>query len=473
MAAVADLDVVLYGAYGCVGHFAAFHLANQSDLSWAIAGRNETKLHALAAALAPYPSGRPEVIVAPLTGDLTPWVSRTKAIATAAGPFSIHEGENLVASCAKLGVHYADTSDEFYWQRRMIERYDTTAKASGARLSLASGFCALAGDLGAALALDALPVGQPAKVDAWLERYSGGVSAGVIATTHINASYPKAWATDPYVLAPNVPTALRRDTLVEGMRFPAVVRGEGLLVPNLFGPYDARLMRRSFVRRNQTVALRAGATPTLYAEWLALILRHPSAWGSLTTCPADVLMRDGSWRYRVIARTSDGLVDDGHADSHDDDASEPASKAAGAAATVVLSGSGDPGYHFTALALSETALCLAGKLASGVKCRGAFGGGVLTPALAVDVDAMRTRLESIGLLHVEVTKGEVRYDDNADTSVEGDDGRLARDGVDVTRRDHAPGQRQEEVARLLDTLGQAETESRRAQVLDVLLEKRP
>ena len=89
MAAVADLDVVLYGAYGCVGHFAAFHLANQSDLSWAIAGRNETKLHALAAALAPYPSGRPEVIVAPLTGDLTPWVSRTKAIATAAGPFSL------------------------------------------------------------------------------------------------------------------------------------------------------------------------------------------------------------------------------------------------------------------------------------------------------------------------------------------------------------------------------------------------
>ena len=25
-----DLDVILYGAYGCVGHLAAFHLANQS-----------------------------------------------------------------------------------------------------------------------------------------------------------------------------------------------------------------------------------------------------------------------------------------------------------------------------------------------------------------------------------------------------------------------------------------------------------
>ena len=31
---------------------------------------------------------------------------------TAAGPFSIHGGEELLRAAAELGVHYADTSDE-------------------------------------------------------------------------------------------------------------------------------------------------------------------------------------------------------------------------------------------------------------------------------------------------------------------------------------------------------------------------
>ena len=112
-----DLDVVLYGAYGCIGHLAAHHLANQSGLKWAIAGRNATKLQELAAELshAGGASSQPEIIVSPLGGTL-PWVKRTRAVATAAGPFSVHEGESLVEACAANGVHYADTSDEFYWQ---------------------------------------------------------------------------------------------------------------------------------------------------------------------------------------------------------------------------------------------------------------------------------------------------------------------------------------------------------------------
>lgn len=137
--------------------------------------------------------------------------------------------------------------------------------------------------------------------------------------THINASYPKAWETDPYVLAPTAPSTLRRDTLVEGMHYPRLVHREGLIVENLFGPYDARLMRRSFVTRNQSVALRVGATPSVYTKWLALIAAHPGAWSSLTTCPADVLIRDGKWRYKVVAT------------------------AGSQAATVTLSGDGDPG----------------------------------------------------------------------------------------------------------------------------------
>ena len=42
--AAPELDLVLYGATGCVGHFAAQHLANQTGLNWAIADRNATRL---------------------------------------------------------------------------------------------------------------------------------------------------------------------------------------------------------------------------------------------------------------------------------------------------------------------------------------------------------------------------------------------------------------------------------------------
>jgi len=126
----------------------------------------------------------------------------------------------------------------------------------------------LAGDLGSQLALAKLGVAQDAVVDldAWLETYNGGLSAGVINTGKAiaNASYPKEWDSDPYVLAHNADADLRVDTKVTGMSYPAWVSGEGAIVPNLFGPYDARLLRRSFTHLAQKVKLRVGATAGLY-----------------------------------------------------------------------------------------------------------------------------------------------------------------------------------------------------------------
>merc|ERR1719436_415615 len=125
----------------------------------------------------------------------------------------MHGGELVVKACAEAGVHYSDTSDEFYWQRWMIDRHDATAKKSGAKIVLSSGFCVMAGDLGAQLALEGLGAAEASEVtlDAWLETYNGGLSAGVINTGKAiaNASYPKEWDTDPYVLAPNASESLR------------------------------------------------------------------------------------------------------------------------------------------------------------------------------------------------------------------------------------------------------------------------
>ena len=63
---------------------------------------------------------------------------------------------------------------------------------------LSSGFCVLAGDLGAQLALRALSDASSdgsgdLRLDAWLEGYNGGVSAGVIHTAEAmkKAKFPK------------------------------------------------------------------------------------------------------------------------------------------------------------------------------------------------------------------------------------------------------------------------------------------
>jgi len=382
--ALPDLDLILYGADGCVGRFAASHLAQQNGLKWAIAGRTMARLQEVADTLGKEGgnSSNPAIIVAALDGKTDPktWVTRARAVVSAAGPFSEHGGEFLVRACAEAGVHYSDTSDEFYWQRWMIDRHNDAAQASGAKLVLSSGFCVLAGDLGSSLAMETLRAAETSSVsvDAWLETYNGGVSAGVINTGKAikNASYPKEWDSDPYVLAPKADDALRLDDKVEGMKYPQHVHGEGLVVANIFGPYDARLLRRSFTLRGLPVRLRVGASASMYPKWIAFLAAHPGSWGSLSKCPSGSLYSDGSWAYSFKASLSDGTSN-----------------------ALRLSGKGDPGYHFTAWGLAEVGLCLSAKTTGCMKAD--TSGGVHTPISALDARVLKERLQAVDLIKVE------------------------------------------------------------------------
>merc|ERR1712039_768197 len=195
-----------------------------------------------------------------------------------------------------------------------------------------------------------------------------------------NASYPKEWDKDPYVLVPSMDPSLKIDTKVEGMGYPYYVRGEGMIVSNIFGPYDARLLRRSFTHLGQKVQLRVGATAGMYSKWTAFIAAHPGSWSSLTKCPTTTVYNDGSWAYRFKAS--------------DDSRSH----------TVLLSGNGDPGYKFTAFGLAEAGLCLAGKTAGCLKS--AATGGVYTSMSAMDADGLKAWLQSIGLMQVKLANEE-------------------------------------------------------------------
>ena len=57
----------------------------------------------------------------------------TRVVITTTGPFDRY-GSDLVRMCAESGTHYADITGETDWVRKMIDRYDDKARATGARI---------------------------------------------------------------------------------------------------------------------------------------------------------------------------------------------------------------------------------------------------------------------------------------------------------------------------------------------------
>merc|ERR1712238_88730 len=115
-----------------------------------------------------------------------------------------------------------------------------------------------------------------------------------------------------------------------------------------------------------------GAASSLYPKWAAFLALHPGSWSDLAKCPNQKVFEDGSWAYRFRAW------------------------AGCRSNTVLLSGSGDPGYRFTSWGLAEAGLCLSGKTTGCLKADAS--GGVYTSMSTLDVGALRGRLVEIGLL---------------------------------------------------------------------------
>jgi short subunit dehydrogenase-like uncharacterized protein len=71
----------------------------------------------------------------------------TRVIASTVGPYALY-GEPLVKACAVSGTDYCDLSGEVQWIRRMMQRYEATARESGARMVHCCGFDSIPSDLG-------------------------------------------------------------------------------------------------------------------------------------------------------------------------------------------------------------------------------------------------------------------------------------------------------------------------------------
>jgi len=144
-------DVVVFGATSFVGKLLCRYLANHfssAELTWAAAGRSLEKLEQMRRSLEANASGVP-LILADATDapSLAAMCAQAGVVVSTVGPYALY-GEQLVEACAELGTDYCDLTGEVQWIRRMLDRYEPTAKRTGARIVHCCGFDSVPSDLG-------------------------------------------------------------------------------------------------------------------------------------------------------------------------------------------------------------------------------------------------------------------------------------------------------------------------------------
>jgi len=146
-----EFDVVIFGATGFTGKLVAEYFqaeyGSDDSVSWAIAGRNESKLQQVKEELGI--SDSVTSIVADGDDDtaLDALTKRTQVVLTTVGPYQIY-GEKLLSACVENGTGYTDLCGEPAWMHQMINKYEGKAKETGANIVFSCGFDSVPFDLG-------------------------------------------------------------------------------------------------------------------------------------------------------------------------------------------------------------------------------------------------------------------------------------------------------------------------------------
>ena len=402
MTAERDLDVVLYGATGFVGRLTARYLAEHApgEARIGLGGRSETKLTELRSELGPRAAEWPLLVADSADpAGLAAIAARTRAVATTVGPYQRY-GFPLAQACAEAGTHYADLTGEVLFMREAIDRFDATARETGARIVHSCGFDSIPSDLGV-LALHRAAerdgAGELEDTTFVVERVSGGFSGGTLDSLRGQLEAMRREpalrrvAGDPYALSPD--RAAEPD-LGSERDLQTVQRDSelGWLAPFVMAGVNTRVVRRSnalqqhaYGRRFRYREVMSGGSGALapvragaivaglgglvagmsFAPTRKLLDRFLPAPGE---GPSEEAQRKGFYEIAIHARTSSGRR-----------------------YTARVAQEGDPGYAATAVLLGESALCLG---LDGDRLPA--GGGVLTPATAMG-EVLADRLRAAGV----------------------------------------------------------------------------
>lgn len=390
--------LILYGATSFVGQITARYLDQflaDSDISWAIAGRDNDKLRDIQKSLT---LSSPEIVIANSNDaeSLDAMTAQCDVIISTVGPY-MNYGEALVKSCAQQGTDYVDLCGEALFIRDMIDKYQTTAQQTGARIINACGFDSIPSDLGVyftqqqAMQQFASPCQH---IQMRVKAAKGGLSGGTIAsmgTLFAEVGQDKTrrrQLANPYVLNDD---DQRPDTRQDPMNLPEYDdKHQRWQAPFIMAAINTRIVQRS----NQLLNYQYGRDFKYdEAMWLPANLKgRLMSYGitagmagfalAMSFAPSRNLLGD-----YVLPKPGTGPTPEQQENGYFD-LRFFGSTTDGQTLATKVTGDKDPGYGSTAQMLSQAALCLTQDMA-----KDKLAGGFWTPASAMG-EALLERLQA-------------------------------------------------------------------------------
>jgi short subunit dehydrogenase-like uncharacterized protein len=392
-------DIAVFGATSFVGKLLCQSLASQpgaSGLKWALAGRSREKLEAFRGSLGLEAGGLP-LLIADAADDrsLSALCAQARVVISTVGPYALY-GEPLIKACTESGTDYCDLTGEVQWIRRMLDRYEPAAKASGARIVHCCGFDSIPSDLGVYfLQKHALErFGRYCThIKMRVKAMRGGVSGGTIASmlnvvkeASVDPALRRALQ-NPYLLCPqDRRPATRQDNLMR----PQYDAGfDAWLAPFVMASVNTRVVLRSNAllnyaygedfRYDEAMLAGAGLKGRLKAYAIAGALGGFFAMAAIAPArqaltrfvlpapgegPSPQSQKNGFYDLRFLGTLSDGRT-----------------------LRAKVTGDADPGYLSTGKMLGQAGLCLAHSSKDGKQ------GGFWTPAALLG-DALLDALQA-------------------------------------------------------------------------------
>ncbi len=394
-------DVVLYGASGFVGQQTVRYFARYVSVDrvrWAIAGRNQQKLAAIATEV----GGSVDILVADSQDAraIDKIVSQTRVLLTTAGPFALY-GDALVDACVRFKTHYVDITGETPWIRTLIDRYHDRAAADGTRIIPCCGFDSVPSDLGTYLVVRYLQREfntSCQQVTAYFQA-NGGFNGGTLASAlNIYDSQGLAQIGEPFLLNPHRPHSQaeldrHRDPhtpsfapalntwvapFVMGVVNTRIVRRSCALYEQWHEPYGVDFTYQEYLKFDEPLAWLQATVATAGFGLAGLALQQPQIRSLLQPLlpqvgsgPSEQTMNEGWFSCEL-----EGIAVDGRKVS------------------ALIADRGDPGNRATVKFVCESVLCLA--LQFDELPGGRARGGILTPATGLG-DVLVARLRGAGM----------------------------------------------------------------------------
>ena len=396
-------DLVVFGATSFVGQILTRYLLETygvgGSVQWAIAGRSESRLKTLKQELGQNADALP-VILADAADEaaLQNMCNQTRVIISTVGPYALY-GEPLVKACVASGTDYCDLTGEVQWIRKMVERYEDQAKASGARIVHCCGFDSIPSDMGVWFLQNQAEqtFGAPCRdvrmrVKTAKGEFSGGTVASMINVAREAAADPKLRKelANPFSICPPEHRSQTRQPSLKGAEYDKTFNA--WLAPFVMGAINTRVVHRSNALQNARYGkeftydeammtgrgtkgrLAAYAITGGLAAFFTASAIKPTRWlvekfvPKPGEGPSPEAQKSGFYDLRFVGRTEDGK-------------------------TIItkVTGDQDPGYGSTGKMLGEAGMCLAFDIPNEQP------GGFWTPASLLDGKLMDRLTSKAGL----------------------------------------------------------------------------